>query len=83
MSLQNMNGNPELTRDLVLNKVFESNPLVVVDVGARGGLEGHWSIYEDQLLGIGFEADVQECEKLNKYHANSPTRFYPSTGQKS
>jgi len=72
-----MNGNSELTRDLVFNKVFESNPLVVVDVGARGGLETHWSIYEDQLSGIGFEPDVQECEKLNKHYANSPTHFYP------
>ncbi len=77
MSLRNMNGNPELTRDLVFNKVFESNPLVVVDVGARGGLETYWSVYEDQLSGIGFEPDVPECEKLNKHYANSPTHFYP------
>lgn len=61
MSLTNINDNPRFTKYLVDKKAFQVNPLTVVDVGARGGFESHWSSFGDQLRLIGFEPDVEEC----------------------
>ena len=77
MSLKNINVSPRFTRHLVTSRAFERIPLVVVDVGARGGFEGHWDVYGDQVRLIGFEADVVECERLNQQGAGSNKRFYP------
>ncbi|MDO8557236.1 MAG: FkbM family methyltransferase [Candidatus Jorgensenbacteria bacterium] len=70
--------NPRFTKHLVESNFFRSHPLTVIDVGARDGVEPHWSCYGDSVRIIGFEPDFEECEKLNKSSGNNPTRvFYP------
>lgn len=41
-------------------------PIVVVDVGARGGAESSWSALPTSSKVIAFEPDDQECERLNR-----------------
>lgn len=77
MSLKNINSSPKFTQHLVASGAFASEPLVVVDIGARGGFEQHWSLYGDQVELIGFEADSEECERLNQQISNSRNRLFP------
>lgn len=75
-SLQ-INSFPRFTKHLVTSRAFEQKPLIIVDVGARGGFERHWSLYGDQVKLIGFEADSEECEQLNQQASNSGNCFFP------
>lgn len=77
MGLKNINSSPRLTQHLVASRVFEQKPLVIVDIGARGGFEQHWSLYGDQVKLIGFEADAEECERLNQQTSNPGNHFFP------
>jgi FkbM family methyltransferase len=43
---------------------YERRPLVLVDVGARGGVKSHWSPATRHLRTIGFEPDRGEYERL-------------------
>jgi FkbM family methyltransferase len=65
MRPEEINAEPKLTREFISKGVFKEDPLILVDVGVRGGFEDHWLIYKDQIKMIGFEADAEECEKLN------------------
>jgi len=45
---------------------IEYDPIVLVDVGARGGIEEPWSGLSGKALKvIGFEPDQEECDRLN------------------
>ena len=77
MSLQNINARPRFTQHLVAQQMFAQEPLVVVDVGARGGFEQLWSAYGNQVELIGFEADPEECAKLNQQETRTAKHFYP------
>lgn len=60
-----LNSNPTMTRYLVEEKrVFADNPLVIVDVGARWGMNSEWSVFGDQMRVLCFEADKEECARL-------------------
>ena len=72
-----LNASPRLTKHLVASRAFAEQPLVVVDIGARRGFEPHWSVYGDQVKLIGFEADAEECERLNQQATGSGNRFFP------
>lgn len=47
-------------------KVIDWPSLTVFDVGARGGLHKRWRNCIASVVGIGFDADEKECERLNK-----------------
>lgn len=74
--LRNTNNNPKLTKYLVETKMVKK-PLVVIDIGARGGFEGHWNFYKDHINLIGFEADKIESNRLNNKFVSSNKKFYP------
>jgi len=62
--------------------------LLVVDVGARGGFERHWSFYGDQVELIGFEPESEECKRLNQQASGTRNRYFPvalgeSTGKRT
>jgi FkbM family methyltransferase len=44
--------------------IYERHPLVLVDVGARGGLRDHWIPAKRHLRLIGFEPDDREYQNL-------------------
>ena len=77
MSLTNINYSPRMVKHLVASRTFEQEPLIVADIGARGGFERHWSSYGDQIRLIGFEADPEECDRLNRHVSGSGGRFFP------
>ncbi len=57
--------NPRMTHQLVRDKVLSGSELVLVDVGMRGGIQQHWTMFNDQLRVIGIEPDEAECRRIN------------------
>lgn len=54
------------------------DPLVVVDVGARGELQPPWdTVSPEALRVIGFEPDREECQRLNE-SAGADARYVPA-----
>ena len=46
--------------------IIGENPIVLVDVGARGGVARKWQPLKRSIKVIGFEPDANECQRLNK-----------------
>jgi len=55
-----------------INEFLESNPIIVVDVGARDGFLGEIEDLKSYINYIGFDADTDECARIN---ANTPPGF--------
>jgi FkbM family methyltransferase len=55
---------------------FSQNPMTLIDVGARYGFEKHWSAFGKKVRIIGFEPDVEECNRLNQEKKRNIT-YYP------
>jgi hypothetical protein len=51
---------------------FQSQPLVLVDVGAAGGVHPRWRRIARQAIGVGFEPDARDTAAL----ADANTRFH-------
>lgn len=47
-------------------RLFEQAPLVLIDIGASGGIPPHWRQARQFLHVIGFEPDMREYERLAK-----------------
>jgi len=78
MALEHINFRPSMTKFLVnQQQAFAERPLLILDVGARGGFEDHWQIYGEQAIQIGFEPDVEECNRLNQQSRHKNCNFYP------
>jgi len=54
-----------MTRALVAAGAFADNPMVLVDIGSRGGVDLSWQNFGPALQVIGFEPDPAECARLN------------------
>jgi len=57
-------------------KYYQQFPIVVVDVGAAGGLEERWEAAEQYLSVIGFEPNNQSFAELVKSHAGGNRRYF-------
>jgi len=61
-----MSDAPPLTRYLVAETdTFRDDPLVIVDIGSRGGFNPEWKAFGDCVRIYGFEPDEAECARLN------------------
>lgn len=60
-----VNTAPIMTQHLVNERrAFAAQPLVIVDVGARGGINPEWAVFGEQLQVYCFEPDEVECKRL-------------------
>jgi len=64
MNVLPINPNPLMTKYLVEAKVFSSDPVVVLDIGARDGFNSEWKVFGDQIRVYCFESDETECARL-------------------
>ena len=65
MSTFALNSNPLMTNFLVREVgAFRDDPIVILDIGARGGLNPEWSVFADQAKVYCFEPDEHECKRL-------------------
>jgi FkbM family methyltransferase len=70
-------NDPKLTQSLVANGVFQSSPVGLVDVGASGGIDYYWNVFDTCLKAVGFDPLIKEVERLNAIHQNGSQRYYP------
>ena len=75
-TLRDLNSNPRLTKYLIEKRMFEKDPFVVVDVGARKGFENHWNQFGDQIKLIGFEPNKDSFDECVQKKSNNQTEYY-------
>lgn len=75
--MQNVMTNPRLTHELVRRGIFAEDPLRLVDVGMRHGVEGFWNNFNANLDVVGFEPDQEECDRINSTSPPFRQRCFP------
>lgn len=55
----------------LFRRITEENPIVLIDVGARGGIAQKWGPLHSMMKVIGFEPDENECKRLNETAADN------------
>jgi FkbM family methyltransferase len=55
---------------------FKQSPIVLVDVGARGGLKSNWAAAKRHLHLIGFEPDKREHGRLSQRPGSEPATTF-------
>ena len=59
-----------------LNEYFYIEPLTLLDVGSRWGIQRPWDQYpENHLQYYGFDADIDECERLNNQNNKKNVKY--------
>jgi len=76
MSTPRINYSAPMTRAAVRRGVLSSTPFVLVDVGASGGIEQCWQVFDPFLTAYGFDPLVKEVERLNQAEPSSDIRYY-------
>lgn len=74
--------------DFLKAKLFKhltkSSSIMLVDVGARGGIHSRWELIRESIRVLGFEPDLEECKRLNekfgKNHTYFPIALYDKSG---
>lgn len=61
-----INYTPTMTMLLVNESAFAREPFTLVDVGALGGIQGHWAAFGKYLRVIAFEPNEVECRRLQQ-----------------
>ena len=74
MPLAQMNRNPRTLQHL-RGLLAPAERLVLIDIGARGGVSPQWRPMSGLARVIGFEPDQAECDRLNA--AGSGMEFHP------
>jgi FkbM family methyltransferase len=69
----------DLFIDPRFHETYRRHPLVLVDVGARGGLKSNWIPARPHLQLLGFEPDITEFQRLEKRAAAGPGDTYFNT----
>jgi len=76
-------ADPPMTGRLVEAGAFAEDPLIVVDVGARGGIEWFWKAFGDGIRTIAFEPDSEECARLQAAAEKNITYLPVALGSES
>lgn len=71
-------GQNYLGKYILKNKLLDE-PIVIIDIGARGGLQNKWGYLTELISWIGFEPDSEECNRINTSYQRSKFNFsiYP------
>jgi len=57
------------------SRKFCTEPFLMVDVGASGGIDPKWRIFYDDFFAFGFDPLVKECRRLNKLENKSLCKY--------
>lgn len=59
------------------NDLYSINPIILVDIGARWGVQRPWNNFAEECLRyFGFDADAEECERLNRANKHDRSVVY-------
>jgi FkbM family methyltransferase len=77
MGMPRINYSAPFTRSVSARGVFASCPFVLADVGASGGIEDYWRVFQPHLKAFGFDPLLKEVERLNQIEQSEDVRYYP------
>jgi FkbM family methyltransferase len=66
-----------MTRYVASNGYLREHPLVLIDVGASGGIQTHWNAFGEALVAFAFEPLLDECERLNRTKRSDKIQYFP------
>jgi len=75
MSTERLNSTPAMLSRIVGNRLWGDSDFFLIDVGASGGIDRHWSVFGDRLKAIGFEPLLDEAERLRQVSAGSKISY--------
>src|SRR6185436_1775727 len=75
MSTDRLNRAPALLARIVAERLWGDSDFFLIDVGASGGIDRHWSVFGDRLKAIGFEPLLDEAERLRQASAGSKISY--------
>lgn len=68
----------KMTRSLVEQDTFASQPFTLVDVGCSGGIANFWRVFAPSLVALGIDPVIRECERLNAEESSPTVRYRPA-----
>jgi hypothetical protein len=72
-----MNYLAPMSRAAVRRGALSASPFVLVDVGASGGIEDCWRVFDPFLKAYGFDPLIKEVERLNQAEPSTDIRYFP------
>jgi FkbM family methyltransferase len=60
---------------ILTDRLWGDTDFFLIDVGASGGIERHWSVFADRVRAIGFEPLLAEAERLQQRAAGTRIRY--------
>jgi len=76
MGTPRINTRPLLTMHVVSQRIFSDDNFCLLDVGASGGIDQHWSAFTPDLIAFGFEPLISEVERLNRECKNPKIKYH-------
>lgn len=61
----------------ILTKHLSADPLIIFDIGARGGINARWRRFFHLINYVGFEPEKSECSRLNSKTYGYNATFWP------
>lgn len=74
MSTRQINANPILPSKLARSQ-HTMDEMMVIDVGASGGIDGFWTCFGPKLQAVGFDPLIAEVDRLNKARGYGGIRY--------
>ena len=65
----------QFSQSKLFEQLTKSSPIMLVDVGARGGIHRKWNLLSESIKVLGFEPDPEECIRLNEKSEKNHTYF--------
>lgn len=69
------NAHNHLTQSIIREGRLAQSPFELVDVGCSGGIADLWRVFEPNLVAVGIDPVVVECQRLNTVEENSAIRY--------
>jgi FkbM family methyltransferase len=68
----------KLTEYVVGRSLWGGSDLRLIDVGASGGIAGHWDAFGSRLSAVGFDPLLAEVDRLNRAETREKVRYIAS-----
>ena len=69
------NYQPRMLPYLVKQRVFETQPFFLFDVGCAGGIDPLWRLFGNQFSGVGIDPQQNEVERLRQNERNPNVEY--------
>lgn len=75
MGTSRIQYHPPILREIIRKGLLDTEPFVLFDIGASGGIEQHWMNFGESLQAYGFDPLKKEIDRLNQISNNHNIRY--------